>query len=44
MLAKITQSYHANSSRAKDPKFKVGDLVMLSMLNRRRDYKNREEQ
>lgn len=34
MLAKITESFHANSSKAEDPKFKVGDLIMLSTLNR----------
>ena len=43
MLAKITQSYHSNSSRAKDIPYKVGDKVMLSTLNRRKEYKAQGE-
>jgi hypothetical protein len=38
ILAKISQSYHANSARSDAPNYKVGDLVMLSTLNRRREY------
>ena len=40
MVAKISQAYQANKSRRDDPEYKVGDLVMLSTLNRRRDYKS----
>ena len=43
MLSKITQSYHANKSRSSDLVYKVGDKVMLSTLNRRRDYKTSGE-
>src|ERR1700761_4609661 len=39
MLAKITQSHHANERQAGDIVYKPGDQVMLSTLNRRRDYK-----
>jgi hypothetical protein len=38
-LAKISQSYYANSSRKNDISYNIGDKVMLSTLNRRRDYK-----
>ena len=40
MLAKITQSYHSNPSRGNPVSYKVGNKVMLSTLNRRKDYKS----
>jgi hypothetical protein len=43
MVAKISQSHHANQHRGDDPKYEVGDLVMLSTLNRRREHKSRGE-
>jgi len=43
MVAKIAQSHHANQHRKDDPEFKVGDLVMLSTLNRRREHKLKGE-
>ena len=42
LLAKITQSFHSNSSRGSTVSYKVGDKVMLSTLNRRRDYKSND--
>ena len=44
MLAKMTQAHHANNYRSDSFPYKVGDLVMLSTLNRHREYKNIEEQ
>ena len=41
LLAKITQSHHADASRAPDPNYKVGDLVMLSTKHRRHEYKKK---
>ena len=43
MLAKITQSFHSNSSRADATPYKIGDKVMLSTLNRRKEYKSQGE-
>ena len=43
MIAKIAQSYSANTHRGDNIKYKAGDLVMLSTINRRKDYKNTEE-
>jgi len=43
MLAKISQSHFANGARAEDKNYNIGDKVMLSTLNRRRDYKNKKE-
>ena len=40
-LAKISQSHFANPSRSDDVHYKIGDKVMLSTLNRRRDYKTK---
>lgn len=34
MVAKISQSYHANKYRKDDPEYEIGDSVMLSTLNR----------
>ena len=44
MLAKISQAYHANTKRKEDTIYKHGDLVMLSTMNRRCDYKCTREQ
>jgi hypothetical protein len=43
LLAKITQSHHTSSKRTPDPGYKENDLVMLSMTNRRREYKKKGE-
>ena len=43
MLSKIAQSYSANVHRKDDIEYKAGDLVMLSTVNRRKNYKNAEE-
>jgi len=43
MLAKIAQSHHANKSRSDSFLYKVGNLVMLSTLNRCWEYKNSAE-
>ena len=43
MLAKISQSHFANPKRAENPSYKIGDKVMLSTLNRRKDYKNKNQ-
>jgi hypothetical protein len=40
MVAKISQSFHANKKRSDDVGFLVGDKVMLSTVNRRREYKS----
>ncbi|KIM35807.1 hypothetical protein M413DRAFT_39809, partial [Hebeloma cylindrosporum] len=41
LVAKIAQAHHANEHRNDDPNYKVGDLVMLSTLNRRREHKQK---
>jgi RNase H-like domain found in reverse transcriptase/Reverse transcriptase (RNA-dependent DNA polymerase)/Integrase zinc binding domain/Chromo (CHRromatin Organisation MOdifier) domain/Aspartyl protease len=41
--AKINQSFYANQHRNTSPEYKEGDLVMLSTLNRRREYKNGDD-
>lgn len=43
MVAKISQAYHANARRQDAPVYEPGDKVMLSTLNRRRDYRNADE-
>ena len=43
MLAKITQSFHSNPSRGKPVTYYVGDKVMLSTLNRRKEYKSQDQ-
>ncbi|KIL63340.1 hypothetical protein M378DRAFT_57683, partial [Amanita muscaria Koide BX008] len=40
IAAKTAQAYMANGARGNWPVFKVGDLVMLSTQNRRREYKH----
>ncbi|KAJ3991375.1 hypothetical protein F5050DRAFT_1533667, partial [Lentinula boryana] len=42
--AKVLQAFHADRSRGPCKLFKVGDLVLLSMLNRRQAYKKAGEQ
>ncbi len=39
MLAKISQSYHANKKHAPETDYQPGDKVMLSTLHRRHEYK-----
>ena len=39
LLAKISQSHYANPKRSDAPPYQIGDKVMLSTLNRRKDYK-----
>jgi hypothetical protein len=41
MAAKICQAYHANKHQAPKDVYKVGDLVMLSTENHRRNYKHK---
>ena len=43
MLVKITQAFNSNSSRGDAPKYEIGDKVMLSTLNRCREYKSQGE-
>lgn len=38
LLAKVQQAIQADKTRGPDPHFKVGDLVMLNTLHRRRQY------
>ena len=42
-IAKISQSFHANKKRSADAVYNIGDRVMLSTLNRRRQYKSAGE-
>jgi len=43
LQAKIQQTHYASSSRSPDPNYAVGDMVMLSTLNRRHEYKKKGE-
>ncbi|EPQ50045.1 hypothetical protein GLOTRDRAFT_11911, partial [Gloeophyllum trabeum ATCC 11539] len=43
LASKVDQAFHANKSRGKETRFKIGDLVMLSTRNRRREYKSKGE-
>jgi hypothetical protein len=43
ILAKISQSHFSNPSRADTPKYNIGDKVMLSTLNRRKEYKRKNQ-
>ena len=43
MVAKIAQAHHANQHRLDNAELKVGDLVMLSTLNHRREHKLKGE-
>jgi len=38
MVAKIAQAYQANQHRRDNPEINVGDLVMLSTLNRKKEH------
>ncbi|THU79023.1 hypothetical protein K435DRAFT_580583, partial [Dendrothele bispora CBS 962.96] len=38
LASKVTQAFQANKSRGSPGKFKVGDLVMLTTVHRRRQY------
>ena len=42
MLAKITQAFHSNSARGSSVSYKIVDKVLLSTLNRRKDYKSND--
>jgi hypothetical protein len=41
LLTKITQAFHASATRLPDPMYKKNDLVMLSTINRRHEYKKK---
>lgn len=41
LLTKITQAFHADTSRAPEPNYKLGDLVMLSTRHRCHEYKKK---
>jgi hypothetical protein len=41
LLTKITQAFHASTTRRPDPMYKKNDLVMLSTVNRRHKYKKK---
>jgi hypothetical protein len=43
ILAKISQSHFANPKRTESPVFKIGDKILLSTINRRKDYKNKQQ-
>ena len=43
LLTKISQSYFSNPKRVESPIYKVGDKVMLSTLNRHKEYKNKSQ-
>jgi hypothetical protein len=43
MVSKIAQAYSANTRRSEGIKYKAGDWVMLSTINRRKEYKNADE-
>jgi hypothetical protein len=43
LLMKITQAFHASATHLPDPMYKKDDLVMLSTVNRRHEYKKKGE-
>ena len=43
LLTKITQAFHASATRPPDPMYKNDDLVMLSTVNQRHEYKKKGE-
>lgn len=43
LAAKVAQTHASNMTRANEVVYKIGDLVMLSTFNRRRDYKRKGE-
>jgi hypothetical protein len=42
-ISKISQAFQANKKRSTDHLYKIGDYVMLSTLNRRKQYKSTDE-
>lgn len=42
-VAKTQQAHHANKHRGPEDVYQVGDMVMLSTQNRRREYANKHE-
>jgi len=43
LAAKVSQAFYADSSRGTEPSLAVGDLVLVSTLHRRREYKKAGE-
>jgi hypothetical protein len=43
LLTKITQAFHVSATRLPDPMYKKDNLVMLSTVNRRHEYKKKGE-
>ena len=43
LLTKITQAFHMSATRLPDPMYKKDNLVMLSTVNRRHEYKKKGE-
>ena len=43
MVAKISQSYHANKNHRDDPEYEIGNSVMLSTLHQWREHKLKGE-
>jgi len=43
LAAKVSQAFYADSSRGTEPPLAVGDLVLVSTLHRRREYKKAGE-
>jgi len=43
MVSKIAQAYSANARRSEGITYQAGDWVMLSTINRRKEYKNADE-
>jgi hypothetical protein len=43
LQAKIFQEHHANTNRGQEFVYQVGDMVMLSTFNRRREYRKKGE-
>jgi hypothetical protein len=41
LLMKVTQAFHASATHLPDPMYKKNDLVMLSMINQRHEYKKK---
>jgi hypothetical protein len=41
LLMKVTQAFHASTTRLLDPMYKKNNLVMLSMINQRHKYKKK---
>ncbi len=43
ILARVSQAAQANKTRSEEPKFKVGDFVLLNTCNRRREYQQKRD-